>query len=322
MSLTVGQKAHRRTTSINTISISSTENIFTATPIHAVDNNNTRQQNILPDSLKNPNLTFTIIKEKNDQFPIKKQQQKPSFFSRKSPRLDIKKILLFFIFLWAFVVFMLNLCGIGPVDEELLKNFDQNPVVNETRIDDNEDIDTLEEIPQNTFLPLNNNQFDINTSNDKENIIDNASSISEKTIPTYDDDDIVDVKDKLEYLDSSIDSTQIKISNKLGKKKQKIEIIGTLNEDNVVIDYSNYTYFIVKPHFTHIDVIESLSTEEYDNYVALQILQKNGDDDNSCGSWQDKYTKLHEEILNGSAPQRYIGYICDDKINCGSLADR
>nr|CAG8487929.1 1558_t:CDS:2 [Entrophospora candida] len=343
---TTGQRPHRRNASIGTISTNgSIENLLAALPIPQVDNDNTRQhasqQNILLDSPKNQNPNISIIKEKTTNIspsydPLStKKQRKPdgSFISPKSSGLDIRKILFFFVFLWALVVFLSSLFGIGSVDEELLIDKDvpinDHTIVNETIIDDNKDspneeIDAWEEIAQDDWedttrllnIDVDDNNIDINITSDEEDITENI-------IPTQND--TGDIKGKFGSSDDSIDSTQIGITNKLKKKKQtKYEISDALNEDSIEVDYSDYTYITTNPHFTHTDIVESLSINEHEEFVNLQMSQKNIDDslDHSCGSWQDKYTKLHKEILNGTAPQRYIGYICDAKINCGGLADR
>ncbi|CAH1756189.1 23155_t:CDS:2 [Entrophospora sp. SA101] len=359
---TTGKKTQYRHPSINTISVNSlTENLLAAQSIqHFDDNNNTRQytsqQNMLFDSPKNQNLNVSIIKEKTTNMPSlydSKKQRKPvdgSCFSPKSSGLDIKTILFYLIFLWALVVFLSSLCGIGPVDEELLfvKNAPINyhsAVANETMINDDEEeespieeINAWERITQSswetTTLSLNtdvddNNNLDIDITTDegtvdqeidKENIVENDPSIPENIITTQNE--IVDVKANLESSDNSINLTQIGVANKLKKnKKTRYEIAGAFNEDDIVFDYSNYTYPIVEPHFTHIDVVGSLSIKERREFVALQRNINDGLD-HSCGSWQDKYTTLHEKILNGTAPQRYVSYICEAKINCGGLADR
>ncbi|CAJ0643468.1 2767_t:CDS:2 [Entrophospora sp. SA101] len=307
---TTGQRPHRRNASTGTISTNgSIENLLAALPIPHVDNDNTRQhasqQNILLDSPKNQNPNISIIKEKttnispsNDPFSTKKQRKPDgSFHSPKSSGLDIRKILYFFVFLWALVVFLSSLFGVGPVDEELLIDKDvpindHNTIVNETIIDDNKDspneeTDAWEEIAQDDW--------------------EDTTHITENIIPTQND--TGDIKGKFGSSDNSIDSTQIGITNKLKNKKQtKYEISDALNEDSIEVDYSDYTYVTTNPHFTHTDVVESLSISEHEEFVNLQMSQKNIDDslDHSCGSWQDKYTKLHKEILNGTAPQRYI----------------
>ena len=97
-----------------------------------------------------------------------------------------------------------------------------------------------------------------------------------------------------------------------------------LTDNKLIIDYSNYTYTAPQPHFTHDNIVRSLSTEDLDEFNTIKITQQTNDDslDNSCGTWQKTYTKLHDDILNGVEPQKYVGYVCDPKVKCGGLTER
>ncbi|CAJ0875622.1 11073_t:CDS:2 [Entrophospora sp. SA101] len=197
-----------------------------------------------------------------------------------------------------------------PVDEDIEK----------VLIIDHDDF--REEAPGEEVLPV---ESDNNFINIEETIINNESIIP---TPTDVIDNVIE-ENNPEFIDEqTIESVPKNMTIKLGKKNKTTHVVNSNlddpDEDDNVIDYTNYQYIVAKPHFTHTDIIESLSSEQNEEYVNLQTLQKNTDDslNNSCGSWQEKYTKLHKEILNENASQRYVTYICDSKINCGGLADR
>ncbi|CAG8642237.1 10453_t:CDS:2 [Gigaspora rosea] len=114
--------------------------------------------------------------------------------------------------------------------------------------------------------------------------------------------------------------------NKLTKKIHRHYHIKSkeTDEEIKVIDYSDYTYKSPQPHFTYVDVINSLTDEELADIKNIQVLELNSDEslDSSCGKWQEEYMKLHANILDDKEEQRYVTYICDANTNCGGLADR
>ncbi|CAJ0848945.1 6421_t:CDS:2 [Entrophospora sp. SA101] len=256
-----GQGTLRRTRSISTGSNgndSSTDNNFLPNQRIFDNNNNTKQYtpqpNSLLDSHTSQNLQPLVINEmsftttspptpsKNktaDPFSFRKQR-KPFNGSTINPptsKLDFKNIFFFLIFLCAVVFFLCSLCGIGPVDEELLIETDTSIIINDPN-------------------PIVGDYQGRNKNNDVNNGLH---------------------EDKANFWGKDIGE-----------------------EDN------------------------SLSDEQNKEFAKLRRLQKHTDDslDYSCGSWQEGYTKLHNEIINGSAAQRYAGYVCDAKMNCGGLADR
>ncbi|CAG8546496.1 17158_t:CDS:2 [Cetraspora pellucida] len=122
-------------------------------------------------------------------------------------------------------------------------------------------------------------------------------------------------------------STQISgRPNKLLKKMHRHYHIKSRDTDEEinVIDYSEYIYKAPQPHFTYVDVINSLTNEELADIKTIQSLEINTDEslDSSCGKWQEEYSKLHANILDNKEEQRYVTYICDASTNCGGLADR
>ncbi|CAG8779810.1 9138_t:CDS:2, partial [Dentiscutata erythropus] len=114
--------------------------------------------------------------------------------------------------------------------------------------------------------------------------------------------------------------------NKLTKKIHRHYHIKSKDTDEEisVIDYSDYVYKSPQPHFTYVDVINSLTDDELGEIKHTQVLDINSDEslDSSCGKWQEEYMKLHANILDDKAEQRYVTYICDVNTNCGGLADR
>nr|CAG8601412.1 5690_t:CDS:2 [Entrophospora candida] len=294
-----GQGTLRRTRSISTGSNgndNSTDNNFLPNQRVFDNNNNTKQHtpqpNLLLDSHISQNLQPLDINEmpftttspptpsKNktaDPFSFRKQR-KPFNGSTTNPptsKLDFKNIFFFLIFLCAVVFFLCSLCGIGPVDEELLIETDTSIIIN----DPNPIVDEIVENDNN----ITTDEKPTDQPNNNENIIPTPNDIIEDTMKEND----------LEFSDKpKIKLTHKKITNKLGKKKR-----------------TKYN---------------SLSNEQNKEFVKLRRLQNHTDDslDYSCGSWQEDYTKLHNEIINGSAAQRYAAYVCDAKMNCGGLADR
>ncbi|CAJ0746449.1 9696_t:CDS:2, partial [Entrophospora sp. SA101] len=303
----------RRTRSISTGSNgndSSTDNNFLPNQRIFDNNNNTKQYtpqpNSLLDSHTSQNLQPLVINEmsftttspptpsKNktaDPFSFRKQR-KPFNGSTINPptsKLDFKNIFFFLIFLCAVVFFLCSLCGIGPVDEELLIETDTSIIINDPNpiVGDyqgrnkNNDVNNDEIVENDNNITTDEKPTD--QPNNNENIIPTPNDIIEDTMKEND----------LEFSDKpKIKLTHKKITNKLGKKKR-----------------TKYN---------------SLSDEQNKEFAKLRRLQKHTDDslDYSCGSWQEGYTKLHNEIINGSAAQRYAGYVCDAKMNCGGLADR
>ncbi|CAJ0893276.1 1148_t:CDS:2, partial [Entrophospora sp. SA101] len=288
------QKAHRRNMSLS---------------VGGVGSSNDSSENLLnmPSIFESPNL-FPINNEKPGTIlsppptPSKQKHSTKSFepqpYISTPDNFDFKKIVFLIVFLWAVVVFLASLGGIGPVDNELLLYNNRDSHSSESEYDEEVTVTVTEQLP----LPIT------------ESIV---------VIPTT-----ININENPELSDNSLNSEQLGVFNKLRKKKKtKYEVnenIYNITDSKIIVDYSNYTYIAAKPHFTHIDVIQSLSTEDLDEFSALKIAQQNTDDslDHSCGSWQKTYIKLHEDILNGVESQRYVSYVCDSKVNCGGLTER
>ncbi|CAI2200450.1 9885_t:CDS:2, partial [Funneliformis geosporum] len=137
------------------------------------------------------------------------------------------------------------------------------------------------------------------------------------------------VKDLEGNSDKILSNNDIDTQGSKGKVEQKIDEISVFsnklkNKKNRYPDYFNRAYRNHETHFTYDDVFESLTEEERADILATKSLEINTDAslDSSCGSWQDNYSRLHEEILSRNGSQRYVSYICDVNINCGGLADR
>ncbi|CAG8507190.1 5894_t:CDS:2 [Funneliformis caledonium] len=174
------------------------------------------------------------------------------------------------------------------------ENFDQNPVLQPEPVKINENVYEQEK---------------------EENVVKDMEDNSDK-IPSNNDSDTPESEDKIEQ---HIDEITV-IPNKLQNKKNRY----SENQNNENDDYSNHAYIRHEAHFTYDDVVESLTEEERADILLTKSLEINTDEslDSSCGSWQDNYSRLHENILSRNASQRYVSYICDDKIKCGGLANR
>ncbi|CAG8560100.1 14939_t:CDS:1 [Racocetra fulgida] len=155
---------------------------------------------------------------------------------------------------------------------------------------------------------------------------DKVSDISSHDINYFSEEELMQLLNPTVY---SILNKSTQISgrpNKLMKKMHRHYHIKSRNSDEEtnVIDYSEYTYKAPQPHFTYVDVINSLTNEELADIKSIQSVEINADEslDSSCGKWQEEYSKLHANILDNKVEQRYVTYICDASTNCGGLADR
>jgi hypothetical protein len=134
-------------------------------------------------------------------------------------------------------------------------------------------------------------------------------------------------KNILENNETEDKSSLIGLPNKLNKQKlrhYKLDALGLNDKSDDIINYAKYTYQAPKPHFTYEDVMGSLTEEERNETALIQLIETDTDEslDSSCGTWQNNYAKLHEDILAGRAEQKYAAYVCEANSNCGNLGDR
>ncbi|CAG8456345.1 3990_t:CDS:2 [Paraglomus brasilianum] len=94
---------------------------------------------------------------------------------------------------------------------------------------------------------------------------------------------------------------------------------------NSYADYlRQYAYVRSDPHYTYTNALKSLTAEDKTKLAELrsEIAYADESADISCGSWQEKYTRLHEDMREGKRPPRFVSYVCDESSDCGGLADR
>lgn len=91
---------------------------------------------------------------------------------------------------------------------------------------------------------------------------------------------------------------------------------------NVQVD-DKYAYVEKEDHKTFEVLWASLRGSEQELALKIQEqLQADISYDPECGNWQEGYTKLHQDILAGRAPQRYVTFTATKGSNSGGLADR
>ncbi|CAG8445246.1 5053_t:CDS:2 [Funneliformis mosseae] len=316
--------------------------------------------NILKDKISPLTPPSTPSKHKPyNPFTLKK---KVDGNSPQSTIVDVKKVFFLLIFSGALVVFFGALTGIGiPFEGDIVsidsdnsdhvqviidKNTDEFSENFETQKEEVDDLtrDTIDDddindgltnaiaqdLVEEPELATDQENFDQNPAlqpepvkinenvyeqEKEENVVKDMEDNSDK-IPSNNDSDTPESEDKIEQ---HIDEITV-IPNKLQNKKNRY----SENQNNENDDYSNHAYIRHEAHFTYDDVVESLTEEERADILLTKSLEINTDEslDSSCGSWQDNYSRLHENILSRNASQRYVSYICDDKIKCGGLANR